>query len=96
MTIPIERWLLDTNIWVFGLRREGSLQDCDALLNQIGSFRVVIPVQVLKELNLNLSEDEIRNFYRLVNQYPEVAELSWQSAPVDRVKVLRGAGLPKG
>ena len=96
MTIPIERWLLDTNIWVFGLRREGSLQDCDALLNQIGSFRVVIPLQVLKELNLNLSEDEIRNFYRLVNQYPEVAELSWQSAPVDRVRFYEEQGCRKG
>lgn len=96
MTIQIERWLLDTNIWVFGLRRDEVLQDCGALLNQIGSFRAVIPLQVLKELNLNLSEDEIKDFYSLVNQYPEGVELSWQSAPVDRVRFYELQGCRKG
>lgn len=96
MTITIERWLLDTNIWVFGLRREGSLRDCSVLLNEIGSFTVVIPLQVLKELSLNLNEDEIKDFYRLVNQYPEGAELSWQSAPIDRVKFYEEWGCRKG
>ena len=96
MTIPIERWLLDTNIWVFGLRRERSLRDCSVLLNEIGSFTVVIPLQVLKELSLNLNEDEIKDFYRLVNQYPEGAELSWQSAPIDRVKFYEERGCRKG
>ena len=96
MTIPIERWLLDTNIWVFGLRGAEGLQDCGTLLNQIGSFTVVIPLQVLKELNFNLSEDEMRDFYKLVNQYPEAIELSWQSAPLDRIKFYEGQGCRKG
>ncbi|MCU1265075.1 MAG: hypothetical protein JWM21_1393 [Acidobacteria bacterium] len=96
MTIPIERWLLDTNIWIFGLRREKSLEYCEALLKRIGSFVAVIPLQVLKELNVNLSEDEIRDFYRLLNQYPEGVQSSWHKAPLDRIRYYEDQGCRKG
>ena len=59
MITPPERWLLDTNVWVFGLRRDETYPACAQLLERIGSFSVVIPLQVLKELNLILTEDEI-------------------------------------
>ena len=68
MTILPERWLLDTNVWVFGLRRDETFPACAQLLERIGSFSVVIPLQVLKELNLTLTENEVRDFYRLINQ----------------------------
>ena len=96
MTTPPERWLLDTNIWVFGLRRDESFPNCSELLERIGSFSVVIPFQVLKELNLNLTEDEISDFYRLANQQPEWIELSWSAAPVERVKFYEERGCRKG
>jgi predicted nucleic acid-binding protein len=56
MTTPPERWLLDTNVWVFGLRRDEAFPNCARLLDRIGCFIVAIPFQVLKELNLNLTE----------------------------------------
>ncbi|HXD33516.1 MAG TPA: type II toxin-antitoxin system VapC family toxin [Pyrinomonadaceae bacterium] len=96
MTIPPERWLLDTNIWVFGLRRNPSIPTCEHLLDRIGSFVVVVPLQVLKELNVNLREDEIRGFYRLIKKYPTLIELSWTIAPVERVKFYEQRGCRKG
>lgn len=96
MTTPPERWLLDTNVWVFGLRRADSFPTCAQLLDRIGSFSVLIPLQVLKELNLALTEDEVRDFYRLVNQYREFIELSWEPAAAEQVKVYEQRGCRKG
>jgi predicted nucleic acid-binding protein len=96
MTIPLERWLLDTNVWVFGLRRDDASPACAQLLDRVGSFSAVIPLQVLKELNLTLTEDEMRDFYRLINHYSEFIELSWQPAAIELVKLYEGRGCRKG
>jgi predicted nucleic acid-binding protein len=96
MTTPPERWLLDTNVWVFGLRRDASFPACAQLLDRIGSFSVLIPLQVLKELNLALTEAEMRDFYRLVNQYSEFIELSWEPAATEQVKFYEQRGCRKG
>jgi predicted nucleic acid-binding protein len=96
MTTPPERWLLDTNIWVFGLRRDEAFPNCAQLLDRIGSFNVLIPLQVLKELNLNLTEDEISDFYNLINRQSEWVELSWSAAPGERVEFYEERGCRKG
>jgi predicted nucleic acid-binding protein len=96
MTIPPERWLLDTNVWVFGLRRDDAFPACAQLLDRVGSFSAVIPLQVLKELNLTLTEDEMRAFYRLINQHSEFIEMSWQPAAIKLVKFYEGRGCRKG
>jgi len=94
--IPAESSLLDTNVWVFGLRRDEQFPACAGLLDCISSLLVVIPRQVLKELNANLAPDEMRDFYQLVNRYPERIELNWESASVERVKFYEGRGCKKG
>jgi predicted nucleic acid-binding protein len=66
------------------------------MLDRIGSFSVLIPLQVLKELNLTLAEDEMRDFYRLVNHYSEFIELSWEPAAAERVKSYEARGCRKG
>jgi predicted nucleic acid-binding protein len=96
MTIPHERWLLDTNVWVFGLRRDSRFPACAELLERIGSFSVVIPRQLLKELNINLSEEESRDFYQLINQHPEIIEVNWEPASAPRVKFFEQRGCRKG
>lgn len=96
MTTPLERWLLDTNVWIFGLRRDDAFPACARLLDRIGSFSVLIPLQVLKELNLALTEDEMRDFYRLVNQYPEFIELSWEPLAPEQIKLYEERGCRKG
>jgi predicted nucleic acid-binding protein len=96
MTIPHERWLLDTNVWVFGLRRDSGFPACAELLERIGSFAVVIPRQILKELNVNLTEEETQDLYLLINQHPEVIEVNWELAPAARVKFFEEQGCRKG
>jgi predicted nucleic acid-binding protein len=96
MTTPAERWLLDTNVWIFGLRRDPALPACAELLDRIGSFVVNIPLQVLKELSLNLSEREMRGFYGLLNSYPDFIEMRWESVPIDRVRFFEECGCRKG
>jgi hypothetical protein len=96
VTTRPEQWLLDTNVWIFGLRRDKTFPACAQLLDRLGSFSVVIPLQVLKELNLTLTETEMRDFYRLINQNSDVIKLSWQPAPLERVTFYQERGCRKG
>lgn len=57
---------------------------------------MLIPLQVLKELNLVLSEAEIQDFYRLVNQYSDFIELSWDPVMVEQVRSYEERGCRKG
>jgi hypothetical protein len=81
---------------VFGLRRDDAFPICAKLLDRIVSFSVLILLQVLKELNLALTEGEMRDFYRLVNQYSESIELNWEPAKVEQVKFYEQRGCRKG
>ena len=96
MITPPEKWLLDTNVWIFGLRQDTSHPACARLLDCIGLFSAFIPLQVLHELNLALTEDEVRYFYRLVNQYSEAIELSWERAPLELIHAYERRGCRKG
>ena len=63
------------------------------------SYRFIlalIPLQVLKELNLALTENEMRDFYRLVNQHPEFIEVSWERLTREQVKPYEERGCRKG
>lgn len=84
------------NVWIFGLRRDDAFPACARLLDLIGSFSVLIPLQVLKELNLALTQDEVRDFYRLVNQYSEFIELSWEPVAPEQVESYEERGCRKG
>jgi hypothetical protein len=79
-----------------GLRRDTAFPACAPLLERIGAISVAIPLQLLKELNVNLSEEEMRDFYELINQHPEIIQVSWQPAPVERVKFFEEQGCRKG
>jgi len=96
VTISTERWLLDTNIWLFGLRRDETFPECAKLLSLIGLFSVVIPRQVLKELTTNFTEEEASSFHQLVNDFPEFVELSWDTIPIESVKFYEQGGCRKG
>jgi hypothetical protein len=51
---------------------------------------------VLKELNLALTEDEMRDFYRLVNQYSEFIEINWERLAPEQVRLYEERGCRKG
>lgn len=96
MTTRIERWLLDTNVWIFGLRRDENFPESARVLDEIGSFVVLVPLQVTKELHLNLTDDEMRDFYRLLNRFSERAELNWHTISAERVRFYEQQGCRKG
>ena len=57
---------------------------------------MLIPLQVLKELNLALTADEMRDFYRLVNQYSEFIEVNWERLASEQIKQYEERGCRKG
>lgn len=96
MTTPTKRWLLDANVWIFGLRRDPRFASSGELLDRAGSFTAVIPRQVLKELNVNFTDEEARDFYQFANDYSENIELSWEPVPVERVMFYEERACKKG
>jgi len=96
MTTAPKRWLLDTNVWILGLRRDANFPACAKLLDRIGSFSVIVPRQVLKELAVKLTKQEMRDFYQLVNNYSDQVEVSWDLAPTEKVKFYQEHGCRKG
>jgi predicted nucleic-acid-binding protein len=77
-------------------RPDDAFPDCARLLDRIGSFLVLVPLQVLKELSLVLTEGEVRDFYKLVNQYSEFIELSWEPVTTEQIKAYEQRGCRKG
>ena len=63
---------------------------------EIGSFLVVVPLQIIKELHLNLTDDDMKDFYRLLNKFPDCAEVSWERVPAERVVFYQNRGCRKG
>lgn len=96
MPTPTNRWLIDTNVWIFGLRRDEKSPDSVRLLQKLGLFTAVIPLQVIKELHLNLTDREMAEFYGLLNRFPNRAELNWEEASNERVAFYQKAGCRKG
>ncbi|MGZ8847326.1 MAG: PIN domain-containing protein [Pyrinomonadaceae bacterium] len=96
MNLPTERWLIDTNVWIFGLRHDERYPDSVTVLEAIGLFVALVPPQVIKELRLNLTDDEMKAFYRLLKNFPEGAQLSWQEAVAGKVQSYLDRGCRKG
>jgi predicted nucleic acid-binding protein len=66
-----DEWIiLDTNVWTFGLRRIPNFPACAKLLENLNRLRVVLPRQILQELQANLVDDELRVLFRLINRLP--------------------------
>ena len=96
MNLPTERWLIDTNVWIFGLRRDERYPDSFAVLEAIGSFVALVTPQIIKELGLNLTDDEMKAFYRLLKNFSEGVQLSWQEAVPEKVQSYLDRGCRKG
>jgi predicted nucleic acid-binding protein len=63
MTIEHDWLVLDTNVWIFGLRAQSDPLACDQLLRHLPRLYVKVPRQILLELQANLTEEEIRRFF---------------------------------
>lgn len=80
MSILDERIVLDTNIWIFGLRRVPDFSACAQLLERLHRLSVVLPRQILQELQANLSEDEVKTLFRLLSRLPQKIIINWEKA----------------
>ena len=70
---------LDTNDFIFGIRRDASYPACAVLLrDQIDLVSLFVPLRVQIELQNNLSDAEIHELYALV---ADARELFWNHAP---------------
>ncbi len=86
MTIAHEWVVLDTNIWIFGLRNQSEKPACADLLRFIHRLFVKIPRQVVLELYANLSDSEIQDFFRLINRYPDRIEIGWDKVALPLIR----------
>lgn len=76
-----DEWIvLDTSIWIFGLRRTPEFLACADLLQNLNRLQVVLLRQILQELQTNLVEDELRELFRLLNRLAIRPKIDWQKA----------------
>ena len=80
MTIRTEWVVLDTNVWIFGLRRQPEYPACVKLLDSLNRLRVKIPRQILREPQANLSDGEMHEIFRILNRYSERVDIQWDKA----------------
>lgn len=86
-----QEWLvLDTNIWIFGLRQHRNFPACKRLLQNLLRLRIKIPRQIVLELQNNLADYELKEFFRLLSSCPNQIKVHWEKAEVPRIqKYLR-------
>ena len=96
MSIQNEWIVLDTNIWIFGLRRIPDFPACAELLDHLNQLRVVLPRQILQELQANFSEDEMRSLFRFLNRLPTTPKIEWQKAAQETVAKYQSMGCKLG
>jgi predicted nucleic acid-binding protein len=96
VSIQDERIVLDTNIWIFGLRRVPDFPACAQLLERLHRLSIVLPRQILQELQANLSEDELRTLFRLLNPLPQKVLINWEKAQQEIIAKYQRLGCKLG
>jgi len=77
MTIERNWLVLDTNIWIFGLRDQPDRPACKQVLQRLNRLYVKVPRQILQELPANLSREEMGELFRLLHRYPDRIDIQW-------------------
>ena len=93
----LDEWIvLDTNVWIFGLRRFPDLPACVELLEHLDRLRVVVPRQILQEIQANLSEEEVSSLFRLLSRFPERVKINWEKTKPDLIARYQNLGCKLG
>ncbi|CAN5844252.1 hypothetical protein BH18ACI4_BH18ACI4_29570 [soil metagenome] len=70
---------LDTNEFIFALRRDANYLFCEVLLfDKLNELNVYMPLQILVELQRNLNEDEMRSVLLALTR---AKAITWDYAP---------------
>ena len=77
MNIRRDWGVLDTNIWIFGLRIQPDRLSCTQVLRRLHQLYVKVPLQILQELKRNLDTDEMDSLFRLGNPNPGRIDFRW-------------------
>ena len=96
MTIGPDWLVFDTNVWIFGLREQSDPPTCDQLLRYLPRLYVKVPRQILLELRANLTEEEMRRFFRLLNRYPDRTEVHWDRVDMSLIRKYQQLGCKLG
>ena len=93
----LDEWIvLDTNIWIFGLRRVSDIPACAQLLGLLDRLYVVLPRQILQELQANFSEEEVRTLFRLLSGLPHRMKINWEKAKQENIEKYQRLGCKLG
>ena len=96
MTTEHDWVILDTNIWIFGLRNQPDRPACIEILRRLNRLYVRIPRQILMELRANLNTEELNDLFHLVNRYPDRIDVHWNKAKSSLIHKYRQMGCKLG
>lgn len=83
---------LDTNIWIFGI--VGNDSHCERILFGLHRFDVIMPDQVRRELERNLSDADMKQFYRFLLGFG--VRIDYSPVPQPIIDAFEEKGLKKG
>ena len=95
-SIQAEAVAVDTNVWIFALRKESAYPACETLLfDKLPALQVYMPLQIFLELQRNLTTDEMRQVVLALTQAQSVV---WDYAParLDLIRQWEQRGAKKG
>jgi hypothetical protein len=87
---------LDTNVFIFALRKEPDYPACETLLfDKLPALQIYMPLQIFLELQRNLTASEMR---RVVRALTMAQAVTWDYAPpqMDRIRQWEQRGAKKG
>jgi hypothetical protein len=87
---------LDTNVFIFALRKEPDYPACETLLfDKLPALQVYMPLQIFLELQRNLTASEMRRAVRALTMAQAV---TWDYAParMDLIQQWEQRGAKKG
>lgn len=95
-SIRDESVAVDTNVWIFALRKESAYPACEALLfDWLPDLRIYMPLQIFLELQHNFSAGEMRRFILALTR---ARSLTWDYTPArsDLIDQWEQRGAKKG
>ena len=92
-SIRDETVAVDTNVWIFALRKEPTYPACETLLfDKLPDLQIYMPLQIFLELQRNLTAGEMR---RVVLALTRARTATWDYTPA-RLDLIRQWEAKKG
>ncbi len=96
MTIADDWIAFDTNIYIFGVRKNPKFPACVELLERIGELQVYLPRQIIRELHNNLQPDEVHELFSLFHRYPNRIRINWRTTNLPLIEKFQQLGCRLG